>query len=152
MGVDFDKILAEVGGKGKYQLIRYFLLAAIPIAMSWHLVGMFHLILLVWPDPNKMNCGWKLIVVSQRAFSWFWVQNMCKVTLLWLTNTFWHILWDLLLFLLPRFKFYRNNSELKHKKGNALISAAPAHRCVPSQYSPDYPATHISADYVSFAI
>ena len=42
MGVDFDKILAEVGGKGKYQLIRYFLLAAIPIAMSWHLVGMFH--------------------------------------------------------------------------------------------------------------
>ena len=63
MGVDFDKILAEVGGKGKYQMIRYFLLAAIPIAMSWHLVGMFHLILLVWPDPNKMNCGWKLIVV-----------------------------------------------------------------------------------------
>ena len=55
MGVDFDKILAEVGGKGKYQLIRYFLLAAIPIAMSWHLVGMFHLVLrqfLVKRNPN----------------------------------------------------------------------------------------------------
>ena len=68
MGVDFDKILAEVGGKGKYQMIRYFLLAAIPIAMSWHLVGMFHLILLVWPDPNKMNYGWKLIVVRFTCF------------------------------------------------------------------------------------
>ena len=70
MGVDFDKILAEVGGKGKYQLVRYFLLAAVPIAMSWHLVGMFHLILLVWPDPNKMNCGLKLIVVKE---TWFFM-------------------------------------------------------------------------------
>ena len=54
MGVDFDKILAEVGGKGKYQMIRYFLLAAIPIAMSWHLVGMFHFKLRVWPDLIRL--------------------------------------------------------------------------------------------------
>jgi len=73
MGVDFDKILADVGGKGKYQMIRYFLLAAVPIAMSWHLVG------------------------------------------------------------------------------NALISAAPKHTCIPSQYSKEFPGTHISADYQCLA-
>ena len=37
--MDYDNILNEVGGRGKYQLTRYMLLAAIPIAGSWHLVG-----------------------------------------------------------------------------------------------------------------
>ena len=39
MGLNFDDIITEVGGRGKYQMIRYTVLGCIPIAMSWHLVG-----------------------------------------------------------------------------------------------------------------
>ena len=39
MGLNFDEIITEVGGRGKYQMIRYSVLGCIPIAMSWHLVG-----------------------------------------------------------------------------------------------------------------
>lgn len=39
MTFNYDAVITEVGGRGKYQMVRYIVLACIPIAMSWHLVG-----------------------------------------------------------------------------------------------------------------
>ena len=39
MTFNYDAVITEVGGRGKYQMVRYNVLACIPIAMSWHLVG-----------------------------------------------------------------------------------------------------------------
>ena len=39
MAFNFDLIIEEVGGAGKYQALRYIILSCIPICMSWHLLG-----------------------------------------------------------------------------------------------------------------
>lgn len=57
MAFNFDVIIEEVGGAGKYQALRYIILSCIPICMSWHLLG--NQILAAKPDqeciPNLYN-------------------------------------------------------------------------------------------------